>query len=178
VDSIGYTHVVGEVQNIGTQNLDFIQLTATFYASNSSVVDTGLAYTLMSILTPGQKSPFDVTTARQNVIVDHFSLSVSDASVTTDQPNTKMKVQGATSHADQIGYYHVVGEVTNIGTTTANNVKVIVTYYDSAGKVVDVGFTFTSPANLQAGETGSFDSSTNHSVNTISSFVVQVQDRF
>jgi hypothetical protein len=175
VDSVGYTHIVGEVKNNGTTNLDFVQITATFYSSNGSVLDTNFAFTMMNILTPNQKSPFDVLSAKQGVAADHYSVTVTDASETTDQPDLALVVQGTTSSIDQVGYYHVLGEVKNTGNSTASLVEVVVTLHDSSGNVVDATLSFTTPSDLQAGESGSFDSITSQSASSISTFTVQAQ---
>lgn len=172
---IGYTNVVGEVKNIGPQNLDFVQVTVTFYDGQNNVIGTAFSFTSMRILTPNQKSPFKVISTKTNLIADHYTVAISDASFTTNQPNTSLKIQGATSNVDQIGYYHVVGQVTNTGSATASFVEVVVTFYDSGGKVIDTTFTFTSPTDLRQNEMGSFDANTRTNVNSIASFAAQVQ---
>ncbi len=176
VDALGYTNVVGEVKNMGTQNVDFVQLTGTFYNSTNHVTGTDFTFTMLSILTPGEQSPFKITDLTKGLVVGHYKVAVTDASYTTDQPNTSLKVQGTSSNIDQIGYFHALGEVTNTASTTAKSVMVVLTFYNSTGGVVDASFTFTSPSDLNAGETGSFDSPTNVNVNMISSFVAEAQE--
>lgn len=174
VDSIGVTNVAGEVVNQGTSNVDFVQITVTFFDAKNNVLYTETTFTMMNILTPNQKSPFVALSTKSNLGADHYSVVVSDASYTTTGP-ANLTVQGTTSNIDQIGYYHVVGQVTNAGTTTSSFTQLVVTFYDSSGKVIDAATTFSSPTDLQAGETGSFDALTPTSVNLISSYVVQAQ---
>jgi len=161
---------------MGTQNVDLAVLTATFYDSSNNGIGNGLAFAHVSILTPGEKSPFKVTDKTKGLVVNHYSVAVTSASYTTDQPNTKLKVKGTSSNIDQIGSYHALGEVANTGSTTAKSVEVIVTFYNSTGGVVDTGLTFTSPSDLNAGATGPFDAPTNTNVSAISSFVAQAQE--
>ena len=52
---------------------------------------------------------------------------------------------------------HVVGEIKNIGTGTANYVKVIATFYDEAGKVVAAEFTFSDPSDIEPGQKAPFE---------------------
>jgi len=127
----------------------------------------------MSILTPSQKSPFDVYSLTQNI--DHYTTAVTDASVTSSQPNTHLVIQGTAHNIDQSGYYHVTGQITNTGTENANSVVAVVTLYGANGKVVAVALSSTSPPILQPSEMGSFDAETSSNVNSISSFVVQAE---
>jgi hypothetical protein len=52
---------------------------------------------------------------------------------------------------------HIVGEIKNIGDETATYVQVIATCYDATGNVVEEGFTFSDPNDLQAGQTAPFE---------------------
>lgn len=49
------------------------------------------------------------------------------------------------SHSSYIsaGYYYVVGEVKNLGSTNLEFVRITVTFYDDANNVIATGFTFT-----------------------------------
>ena len=59
-DSIGGYHVVGEVQNNGPGNANFVQVSGTFYDANNQVVGTQFTYTNPSDIGPGEKAPFDL----------------------------------------------------------------------------------------------------------------------
>jgi len=173
-DSLGATHVVGEVQNQISQNLDSVVVAVTFYAADGKTLETDSSLVLMSILTPSQKSPFDVYTLNQNLGNDHYTVAVTDASVTSNIPYANLAIQGPVSQI-QSGFYHVTGQIANTGTNTANSVEVVVTLYDTGGKVVAVALSPTTPPVLHASETGSFDAETDSNVNSIASFAVQVQ---
>jgi hypothetical protein len=60
IDSLGYYHVVGEVQNAGSGAEDFVQVTATFYDSSNTVIAVEYTYTTLSVILPGRKSPFEI----------------------------------------------------------------------------------------------------------------------
>jgi len=61
------------------------------------------------------------------------------------------------SHLDDIGSYHIVGEVTNQGNEKATFVKVSGAFYNSSNTVVASDFTFTDPQDLEPGQTTPFD---------------------
>lgn len=156
-DSLGYYHVVGEVQNTGDQAVGFVKITATFYDSSDVVIDTEFTYTMLSVLLPSRKSPFDVILfdAVQSTKVDHYSLSVSYSS-TSPKP-LGLEILSHSAYVDSIGWMHIVGEIKNIETGTANYVKVISTFYDDAGNVVDAEFTYSDPSDLEPGQKAPFE---------------------
>lgn len=61
------------------------------------------------------------------------------------------------SYIDSYGWMHVVGQIKNIGAYATTYVKVIATFYDNTGRVVDCDFTFSNPDDLETNQTGSFD---------------------
>jgi hypothetical protein len=147
LDSLGYYHVVGEVQNIGVYNLNYVQITATFYDSVNNVLATDFTFADINTLVSQQKSPFDLNTYPSIITVDHYFLVVS-YSVTGQAPYRNLRLQGVTTSTDILGYYHVIGEVQNIGEVDATYVEIVVTFYDSTGKVIAKDFTFTNPTDI------------------------------
>lgn len=67
VDSIGFMHVVGEIQNGTPDPVTFVQAAATFYDKNNLVVGTSFSYTNPSDLGPGDKAPFDIILSSSSV---------------------------------------------------------------------------------------------------------------
>lgn len=59
-DSIGYLHVVGEVQNNTPQPAEFVKVTGTFYDSFGKVVATDFTYTNPRDIPSGEKAPFEM----------------------------------------------------------------------------------------------------------------------
>ncbi len=56
-----YYEVVGEIQNTGDLNVEYVQIVATFYDSGGTVVGTDFTYTELDSLAPNQKSPFELS---------------------------------------------------------------------------------------------------------------------
>jgi len=80
IDSIGYLHVVGEVQNNTPTNAQFVKVTGTFYDSSDNVVATDFTYTNPSDIGSGQKAPFQLTLTSASIPIsqiDHYNLQAS-----------------------------------------------------------------------------------------------------
>ena len=60
-------------------------------------------------------------------------------------------------YKDSLGFCHVVGEVTNYGSTTARWVELIATFYDEAGNVVGTASAFTDPEHIPPGSTAPYE---------------------
>ena len=157
LDSLGYYHVVGEVQNVGDQTVNFIKIIATFYDSSHVVIAPDFTYTELHVLLVGRKSPFDLFLfdTTQSAQVDHYSLSVT-FSATSPLP-IGLEILSNSSYIDGIGWMHIVGEIKNMGSVKATYVKVIATYYNETGGVVDAEFTFSDPSDIDPNQTAPFD---------------------
>ena len=159
IDATGYYHVVGEVQNIGSGNLQFVMITATFYNKSHVVVGTSFTYTTLDVLLQGRKSPFEILLvySTQAAKVDHYGLAVSSYSTYSGSKPVNLQILSNSSYVDVINYHHIVGEIKNIGVTSTTFVKVIATYYNSTGQVIATAFTYANPDTINAGNTSPFD---------------------
>lgn len=179
LDTTGSFKVVGEVRNVGSDNLSYVRLTATFYDSSNTVVGTDFTFSDIDILVPGQKSPFELFLLDDaaSASVDHYVVVVSDYNVTTEQPYRDFEILSHTSSITSSGWYRVVGEVENTGSQSATWVRVDGTFYDAAGGVVACDFTFTDPDNLDAGQIAPFELTVlNETLSaSIASYELQVQ---
>ena len=156
IDSMGFLHVVGEVQNTGDTWVQFVQITGTMKGSNGQVVDVVMSYTLLEYLPPGGKSPFDLVEAdkAKSTAVTGANLVVS-AQQSQSFPDN-LVIQGASSSIDSTGIYEVVGQVNNNGQQASTFTKVIATFYDNAGKVIGAAVGYTSPAEIPTRQTCGF----------------------
>lgn len=157
IDSLGWFNVVGEVQNVGDQAVDYVRISATFYDSNDTVVDTAYTYSTLDVILPNRKSPFDIVLwdQSQSSKVDHYSLSVSFS--TTVSMQQSLQILSHSSYIDVLGWLNIVGEVENIATGGATFVKVIATCYDESGTVINVGYSYTNPSEIEASQKAPFD---------------------
>jgi hypothetical protein len=69
-----------------------------------------------------------------------------------------ISILSSSSFTDDIGYYHIVGEVKNNSPTDSMNyVKITSTFYDDTGKVVGTDFTYSNVDVLRPAEKSSFE---------------------
>lgn len=157
IDLLGFYNVVGEVQNTGDQAARYVEIIATFYNSSNVVVGTSFTYSDVSVLSPERKSPFRILLADTTQVLktDHYSLNV-DFTPAASLPQG-LEILSHSSYTDTLDFIHIVGEVKNIGNAIATYVQVIATCYDDTGKVVEEGFTFSNPNDIEAGQTAPFE---------------------
>lgn len=157
-DDVGYYHVVGEVYNNASSNQSFVKVSGTFYNSKGDVYDTSFTYTERSIVPAGQKAPFHIQVQDEEAKIDRYKLQVTGDSTSDGPVGTRvLSIQGVTSGMGDYGFYKVNGEVQNTGEKTANNVKVIVSFYNETDAVRGVTFTYTDPANIDPGSASGFE---------------------
>jgi hypothetical protein len=76
-------HIVGEVQNNGSETAKFVEVSATLYDSDNKVIGTESTFTKPSEIEPGQKAPFEITVGTDKVmggdlsIIDHYAVQAS-----------------------------------------------------------------------------------------------------
>lgn len=154
--NIGYYTIVGEVKNYLNVNVQYVKIVATFYDSQDTVIGTDFTYTELDTLKPGQKSPFELSSYPDKINPARFKLSV-DYRETGVQPFEGLTILSHTASFDSIGYHKIVGEVQNNGFRQSTYVKLICTYYDSAGVVIGMDYTFTDPTDINKGDTAPFE---------------------
>ncbi|MFB0537801.1 MAG: FxLYD domain-containing protein, partial [Anaerolineae bacterium] len=159
-DDLGFFTIVGEVRNDLQMNAGKVLVTATFYNANGDVIEEVSTSTMLDILLPGQRSPFALTLPKP-VDLWEYSLRIT-ARPTLEQPLSGLEVVQSRAYEDEVGFYHVTGEVENTGQRAADRVQVIVTLYDKWGKIVNAGFVYSEPRRVRPGEKAAFDCSFNY----------------
>ncbi len=83
----------------------------------------------------------------------------SNATDFPDNDPNVIQVHVTGAKKDIIGSYHVTGEITNEGNDTISSVLVTVHFYDASGNLVaDSTCCYTTPSDIDAGHTATFDS--------------------
>jgi hypothetical protein len=151
IDSLGDLHIVGEVKNTGDVWVHFVKVTGTLRDVSSGVVDVTWTYTQLQHVPSGGMAPFDMieTDTEKSARVQSYSLAVESQEIAA--LSQKLVVLSISDSKNALGWLEVVGEVQNQGDIPSTYTQVIGTFYDTAGKVVYVAFTFTSPDEIPAG---------------------------
>ena len=151
--------VVGEVQNIGKNVLQSVILNATAYDSNKDALAGSSTMAYVNYLLPQQKAPFYFDFQQSNLTDNSWASSVSSVNfVVFNATSTIDREYNLTLHTGfngvDNGAYVVTGSVFNSGDQTANDIRVVGTYYNSAGSVIAVGFDIVNGALSPNNATG------------------------
>jgi hypothetical protein len=156
-DDAGYFHIIGEVGNDSPDAQEFIKVTASLYDSANRIVETAFAFSDVDVLRPSEKSPFDIILDDNEQASKASSYKLSVSSDSSDPKQSLLKLTVGDNYYDDLGYAHVLGEVTNQGAEVTNFAKISGTFYNDQNKVVGTGFTFTEPSDLAPGQSAPFD---------------------
>ena len=157
------TYIVGEVRNDLSDVVNFVQIVGRFYDSSGLLIDTDFTYTDLDYLRPGEKSPFRLIISDESVAqrINSYTLDVNWDPVfaipSAIAEATVLTIVQGEQRTNDFGWYQIVGEVVNGGSEPTEFVKVVATFYDEAGQVINTDFTYTDPSDLTAGQSAPFE---------------------
>jgi hypothetical protein len=151
-DPMGGVIVVGEVENTGANTIHEVTLTGTVTTTEGSTIDGGTRVWVIDLL-PNQRAPFYMyftpqfsgNPGQSQIIpeVSNIQLVVAAADKANEHQYQDLTVTDRSSSTDSTsenkGTYWVTGTLKNTGSQTAGNVRILATFYNSAGRVVAVG---------------------------------------
>ena len=135
VDAWGILHIVGEVENVGPMNIEQNKVTATLYNAKGEAIGESFCFSYLSILCPGQKSPFEIILLAPPGELSSYQLETS-WEATSYQPYPGVQIQSHLSYFGEEGAYWVEGVVQNTGDMAVDLVLIVGTFYDGTGTVV------------------------------------------
>ncbi len=156
VDSLGWYHIVGEVQNNADVPMEFVEVVAKLYDDANEVIGTKLTFTAPDVIFPGGKAPFDIITLRRSQWqqIREYRLQVkADAAEALLPQNLVLLNQN--SYTDE-EYLYVAGEVKNSGQAAALT-KLIITLYDVNLNVINTNWSYVDAGVLPPGEISTFE---------------------
>jgi hypothetical protein len=166
ISSGEYVVVVGEVQNVGPNIIDYVKVIGTFYASDGTPLEGNSVRSLTTQILPQQKAPFYMIVPIYDSLtrswvwdpqsIDYLTILVNYAEPTESSQYQGLEISSHESSTDAYGLYTVTGVVKNTGTQSTNQAKVVSTFYNSTGSVVAVGTSYLTPSSIAPGSTASF----------------------
>jgi flagellar basal body-associated protein FliL len=176
--------VVGELQNVGTTNIFAVYVLATAFINDSEVAYASPHQMFANNLEPGQKAPFYLDFLPENSLTGDLSwvANVTNVVVYTGYlENTDLDMyQGLTvtsQNQTSSGVYQIIGSVSNTGTETIGDVRVVTTFYDASGTVVSLNYTEVLSDALAPGSSMNFVATPvdNYPAGNITSYSTLVQ---
>ncbi len=155
---------IGEVTNTGDEDAALVQVVLTLTDAQGNIVGTGYTFLeALSIIPPGETVPFEIFMAdppdswvEENIKVqaeaaDEFSRSLA---------YTDFEVSDVTVAPDELGELRIIrvrGIVQNIGSKTAELIKVTFAAFDSAGDLETVENELSELDQIAPGESSPFE---------------------
>ncbi len=155
VDRMGTRHLVGEVKNTGGVDIQAPHIDFAVKDAGGNTVDTPFADAVVSVLAPGESSPFEAQTDAAGFA--RYDVVAILAPTSRVRPNHNLSVNVTNVFRDGSGNRQISGTVRNDNLTDAADPQVVFTFYDARGEVVgsDVASTDTG-APIAPGATASF----------------------
>ncbi|QUC65624.1 DUF3426 domain-containing protein [Nitrosopumilus sp. K4] len=144
----GALHIVGEIQNDLNTPLNQISIHATLYDKNNQVIGVEETSSLVNIIMPEMKGPFDfILTDSESKKTKSYSL---DLKYKVSSPkNQVIDITSSKLSRDNLDNLMITGTVVNRGEITANTIAVIATLYDKEGNVAAVSRVHPEPDYLR-----------------------------
>jgi hypothetical protein len=161
IDSLGWHHIVGEVQNKGDVPLEYVEVIARLYDEGEKLISTKITFTAPDVIYPGGKAPFDIITLRKSQWsrLANYELQIK-GELAEDLIQQELTLLNQNSYI-QDGYLYVTGEVQNTGETPAL-VKLIVTLYDANLQVVNTDWSYADLGIIRADDISPFEVKVRH----------------
>ena len=180
ISSYGTFIVVGEVQNVGPTNLNYIYLQGLVYSTDEEVQAYSYSAAFSAKILPQQKVPFIMYFTAENSRtgdlswissgVDHVAFTVTIADETDEYQYPDLDIINDSYYIDSNGLFTITGSVRNTGNQDAGRLWVVATFYNSTGSVIAAGFSkFLTPDSLSVGQTTSFTLTTTDSIPELAS---------
>jgi len=151
----GALHIVGEIKNNLEAPLNQINIHVTLLDENNNIIETKETSSLVNIIMPGMKGPFDlVLTNDEAKKIKSYSLKL-DYKISPPK-NQVIDITESELSRDNYNNLMITGIVTNKGDITANTVAVIATLYDNEGNVAAVSRVHPEPDYLRAEDSAFF----------------------
>ncbi len=151
----GALHIVGEIKNNLEAPLNQINIHVTLFDENNHQITTKETSSLVNIIMPGMKGPFDLILTNNEVEkIKSYSLEL-DYKISTPK-NQVIDITESELSRDNYNNLMITGTVTNKGDITANTVAIIATLYDKEGNVAAVSRIHPEPDYLRTDDNAFF----------------------
>jgi hypothetical protein len=146
--------VVGEVLNSTGSPVQFVEIKASYFDGNGSLLETDWIYVWIDTLHVGEKGCFRISGNKAVPGLASYELTVVDFMPSSiPRPNLALLNHNG-SHDNK--WYRVIGEVRNDEPQPIYDIMVVITAYDGNGNVFECDLTSTNPLDLDPGQSTPF----------------------
>lgn len=174
-DSIGNVIAIGEIVNDTSQIVYDVQIIGKFYNASGAFVGTNSTTASLVRVLPSQTDPFRLylMNAPAGVVRVDLTVSFSTSTILAYRPATILSAQSRDNSGVEI-----FGEVRNDQGNTLRSIKVVATFYDSAGGVYETDFAYADINDVPVGGTSTYKISTFRPALTGLDAIVQAEGYF
>lgn len=148
--------VVGEVRNNTSQYVRFIKIGGGIISSDGQLVDADSSYTYISTLAPGEKTCFKLMFSNFDVATHYYY--EEPTYFYTGAPLPKVTAYNHNGFSNETySSYEIVGLLRNDSGRSISYVEAVGTLYNSAGEVMDCGYSYVNSTHLAVGQSSAFN---------------------
>jgi hypothetical protein len=158
IDGNNIMHVYGLVKNISNKATKNVVVKASFYDSNSKMINEFQRSVDLRTINPGEISPFEILYIDTKTVNDVKNYTLSATGQESQIKTRALRIVSNSSKLDTVlGIYYIKGRVVNEGSEETTNSMIIAPLYDKNGNVIVVGRAQTEPVNISSHSEAAFD---------------------
>lgn len=152
VTEYGDLFIIGEVQNDTSSPVQNVRVMVNFFDDAGQPLGGITTSTPLRVLLPRDKTCFILWLSGGPTDWAHYEFEIPTYSEGND-PHLNLTIFGHSgSYISRYGWYEILGQVRNDGSTFVEDVGLIGTLYNAAGTVIDGDCTYTSDTDLHPGQ--------------------------
>ncbi len=155
--STGSLHLVGAVRNNSSVTYEFVEILVALYRADGAVVRTDFTFATPDTLGPGESGTFDILVLSPVPVYVSYKIWTDANATTAAPPASQFSVENDSSYVSTSGTLHVVGEVRNSGSSSAQFVEITANFYGAGGALLTTDYTFSDVSVLGPGQDSPFD---------------------
>jgi len=148
------TYVFGKIKNIDPSSIKSVRIGITLYDSSNNVISQKTEYPFVSLIGSQLTSSFSTFFYYEDYY-HHYDIKIESFETANEQPYTGLVITNDYQETDWLGWLYVKGEIENVGSQVAKNVKVNAVFYDSGGSILTTEYDLIG--DLYSGEKEPFE---------------------
>ena len=168
---------LGEIENTAGVALQQVVVAVSLFDASGKLLVFSTGTTELDVVPSGERAPFAILFDQPPATFAHYQ-TVPLRALPATRLGTfylDLEILGAAGEARGRASYSVSGRVRNAGDRAARNVRVVITAYDEAGKVVAVRKVAPASDQLAPGRSSSFDINLLSTAGTVVTYTLRAE---
>lgn len=156
-DTLGFLHILGEIQNNTSNNVMYVEVNANLYNTNGNLLATENGFGNKTALLTTEKTCFDVLFINPPAEWASFKFENPDYLLGGAATNDVTLFDISGKYLPTYGWYEIIGQAINNGSIGHQYVEIIATLYNNENKVIGCDSGFANSDELAPGQVSAFD---------------------